>query len=98
VQDASTAVDSFGGFEHLIGGGAGEDGAWAGGVKHSHSHKTAVHGFVAAASAGDKAYFSLHGGVGADDVIWIVEHLYDVRVSQLDTLKLLQNDILGLVN
>jgi len=98
MQDACAAVDGFGSFEHLIRCGAGEDGARAGGVKHSHSHKTTVHGFMTAASTGDQAYFSLYRRVRSDNIVRVVKDLYNVRVSKFNALKLFDYDIFGLVD
>src|SRR5690606_8316627 len=85
VQHTCAAVDGFGGFQHLVGSGAGEDLAGAGGVQHSHADEAAVHGLVAAATARDDPYFALYRRIGADDEVRVVVHPDQIRVRLLNT-------------
>ena len=83
VEDARAAVDGFGGFEHLVGGGAGEDGAGAGGVEHSGADVAAVGRLVAGAAPGDEGDFALHRSVGAHYYVVLGDHPEEIAVGQL---------------
>ena len=88
------AIDGFGGFQHLVWGWAGKNGAWAGGIQHTQSYKTTVHRFMTAASTREKAYFSLHGSIRTHDVSRVINNSDQVGMSQFNAFQLFLYNVL----
>src|SRR5215208_322895 len=98
VEDAGPAVDGLARIEHLVGGGAGKDGAGAGGVEHARSDETAVGRLVARATAGDECYLALHRGVGAYDYVGLGDDPEQASVGPLHPPEHVLDDPLGRVD
>src|SRR5215217_4849608 len=98
VEDTGPAVHSLARFEHLVWGGAREDGAGAGGVEHTWSDETAVGRLVARATAGDECYLALYRGVGPYDDVGLGNHPDQAAVGKLHPPEHVLDDPLGRVD
>src|SRR5215210_9064124 len=98
VEDTGPAVHGLARLEHLVWGGAREDGAGAGGVEHTWSDETTVGRLVARAAAGDEGYLALYGGVGPYDDVGFGDDPDQAAVGQLHPPEHVLDDPLGRVD
>src|SRR5919112_6211603 len=98
VEDPGSAVHGLARLEHLVWGGAREDGPGAGGVEHAWSDETAVGRLVARAAAGDEGYLALYGGVGPHHDVHFGDNPDQAAVGQLHPPEHVLDDPFGRVD
>src|SRR5215208_5746478 len=98
VEDARTAINGLGSLEHLLGRGAREDGASAGGVEHPRADVAAVGGLVAGAAAGDEGDLALDRRVRANNDVVLGDDPNEPGMGKAHAAQHVVDDPLGCVD